>query len=233
MDADRVKRMRENAREVGMSHISELVRDEYAELLWRALMLAPDVSTCDALLRGEDVPEDRLDIEERPWAEWGRSGKPITPTALARLLKPYRIKPKLEKINTKPVRGYEFADFVDAWARYLDAAPAVQPSSDRYPRYFGPTMRETGDPATVTDRDEVTVGNGKFPLNQAVVTPVTLETGVDGASPTPIPGDSGFPAFSDKAMFRGRITAEENSQRQRLHDVIVKAQVARAAREAA
>jgi hypothetical protein len=49
-----------------MSHISELVRDEYAELLWRAFMLGPDVNTCEALLRGEDVPEDRLDPE---WVE--------------------------------------------------------------------------------------------------------------------------------------------------------------------
>jgi hypothetical protein len=65
-DADRVERMRQNAREVGMSHISELVRDEYAELLWRAFMLGPDVNTCEALLRGEDVPEDRLDPE---WVE--------------------------------------------------------------------------------------------------------------------------------------------------------------------
>ncbi len=60
MDADRVNDRRAIARECGMSHISELVRDEYAELLWRAFMLAPDVTTCEALLLDEDVPEDRL-----------------------------------------------------------------------------------------------------------------------------------------------------------------------------
>jgi hypothetical protein len=35
--------------------------DEEMSRLWRAMMLALDLATCVALLRGEDVPEDHLD----------------------------------------------------------------------------------------------------------------------------------------------------------------------------
>jgi hypothetical protein len=37
-----------------------------ARRLWRALMLAPDLETLEALLAGEKVPVDRLDPE---WVE--------------------------------------------------------------------------------------------------------------------------------------------------------------------
>jgi hypothetical protein len=31
--------------------------------IWRAMMLAPCLEVCEALLRGESVPVDRLDLE--------------------------------------------------------------------------------------------------------------------------------------------------------------------------
>jgi hypothetical protein len=36
---------------------------ETANRIWRAMMLAPSLEVCEALLRGESVPRDRLDRE--------------------------------------------------------------------------------------------------------------------------------------------------------------------------
>jgi putative DNA primase/helicase len=56
---------------------------------------------------------------DSPWAEWGKGEKSITQAQLARLLKDYRIAPKLVRIGESVVRGYERTQFEDAWARYL------------------------------------------------------------------------------------------------------------------
>ena len=61
-------------------------------------------------------------MEDRPWAEWSR-GEPITATALARLLKPFGIKPGKRgegpRHDRTTARGYRRADFEPVWRRYL------------------------------------------------------------------------------------------------------------------
>jgi Protein of unknown function (DUF3631) len=56
------------------------------------------------------------EIEESPWAEW--YGKPITATAIARLLSRFEIKPKKLRFGEETARGYERDQFADAWERY-------------------------------------------------------------------------------------------------------------------
>lgn len=119
------------------------------------------------------------EVEERPWGEWGRSGKPITPTALARLLKPYRIRPKQERIDGVKGRGYERADFADAWERYLDPASSVYPASSRYTRDIGSTKPKTDGSEVVHTPEAYQFGNGHFPLDQAVVPHVPRQTRPD------------------------------------------------------
>ena len=58
------------------------------------------------------------EIETSPWIEWNH-GKAITPPALARLLRPFGITPHNIRIAEKTPKGYETADFQDAWVRYL------------------------------------------------------------------------------------------------------------------
>jgi hypothetical protein len=65
-------------------------------------------------------------MEDRPWSEWGKSGKPITQGALARLLRPFRIYPGT--VRTGPAadetaKGYQLTHFKDAFERYLADAP--------------------------------------------------------------------------------------------------------------
>src|SRR5262249_57933874 len=67
--------------------------------------------------------------EGSPWAEMGKSGKPLTQAKLARLLRPVRIPSQKIMVPhkggitgdefNKEVRGYVFADFEEAFERYL------------------------------------------------------------------------------------------------------------------
>jgi hypothetical protein len=52
------------------------------------------------------------------WAEW-KSGKPLSPNQLARLLKPFGMAPQPIRVRTVQVRGYLRGQFTDAWERYL------------------------------------------------------------------------------------------------------------------
>lgn len=56
-------------------------------------------------------------MDEAPWGDL--RGRPMTDRDLAKLLKPYEIKPKLVKIAGDVSRGYQRGDLVDAWRRYL------------------------------------------------------------------------------------------------------------------
>jgi putative DNA primase/helicase len=60
------------------------------------------------------------------WHEW-RNGRPITQPQLARALKPFGIGPGQVRIGDRQVRGYLRAQFQDAWERYLDPLPPMEP----------------------------------------------------------------------------------------------------------
>ena len=66
-------------------------------------------------------------IEEAPWGDW--RGHPLDARGLARLLRRYGVKPKMLRLGAQTLRGYEAADFADAWSRYLDT-PCIPPSAD-------------------------------------------------------------------------------------------------------
>ncbi len=70
-------------------------------------------------------------LTERSWATWSR-GKPITANGLANVLKPYGVRPRDLWLEGRNVRGYEMANFEDAWERYLhtDMAAGGTPGSE-------------------------------------------------------------------------------------------------------
>jgi putative DNA primase/helicase len=70
-------------------------------------------------LSSAELCQALADDEASPWAAFGRSGKPITPPAMARLLKRFKIAPKVLRNGAQVWRGYERGAFADAWARYL------------------------------------------------------------------------------------------------------------------
>jgi hypothetical protein len=70
-------------------------------------------------LPSSDICDHLGKMEEQPWPELN-NGKVITPPQLARLLKPFGIKPRDIRLDSKAgIKGYQRADFVDAWLRYL------------------------------------------------------------------------------------------------------------------
>ena len=68
-----------------------------------------------------DVIETLVKDTEAPWVTWNR-GKPLGARQLAKLLEPYGIKTKNLKFGLHTLKGFELAQFEDAFARYL--APA-------------------------------------------------------------------------------------------------------------
>jgi putative DNA primase/helicase len=112
-------------------------------------------------------------MEERPWAEWGRQGKPITAPQLARLLRPFEIAPRTIAFGTVRAKGYLLDQFEDAFSRYLPGplsavTPLLQHESGPQPTNPG---RYPGEPVTVTSRYfsaelvSVTAGN-RYPSNK-------------------------------------------------------------------
>ena len=57
-------------------------------------------------------------MEDRKWPEY-RGGKPITPSQLAALLKPFKIYPRKVQSRGRQVQGYRFDQFDATFRRYL------------------------------------------------------------------------------------------------------------------
>ena len=78
-------------------------------------------------MSSRDLAEALIAIETSPWGEW-RHGKGLNQSGLSQLLKPYGIGPhniKLRGGDGKPhvPKGYNRADFEDAWSRYRSSVP--------------------------------------------------------------------------------------------------------------
>jgi putative DNA primase/helicase len=79
----------------------------------------------------EQICEDLVALEGRPWAEYGKSGKPITKNKLAHRLERFGIRPENVRIGAEVRRGYYRHRFEEAWQRYL----AQDPPSETLQRY--------------------------------------------------------------------------------------------------
>jgi hypothetical protein len=98
------------------------------------------------------------DLAEAPWSDL--KGKPLNDRGLALRLRQYGIKSKQVRIGDITLKGYERADFIDVWKRYL---PPPLPSdgsetsetSETKSDFQGP---ETADsPAIVSDVSDVSL----------------------------------------------------------------------------
>jgi hypothetical protein len=79
-------------------------------------------------LASETIVGDLVKLEHRPWPEMGKLRKPMTTRGLAALLKPFDITSKTVRLSpTETPKGYDRADFDDAFSRYLPAENATTP----------------------------------------------------------------------------------------------------------
>ncbi|WP_457299617.1 DUF3631 domain-containing protein [Phyllobacterium sp. P5_D12] len=84
----------------------------------RAGYEADQASGVEAEISSAGLMQQLHKLENRPWSEWGRMRKPITQHAIARLLKPYDIRPGNVGPRENRTKGYLWAAFDDAWKRY-------------------------------------------------------------------------------------------------------------------
>ena len=121
---------------------------------------------------------DRLAVmEERPWSEW-KKGKPMTPSQLARQLKPFGVFSRTIRLAGQgTVKGYLIKDFADAFERYLPPFLSENPLSRRN---NVTTCAQSGDHPLfqdVTEESCYVSENGLNPAPRAECVSVTSRKG--------------------------------------------------------
>jgi putative DNA primase/helicase len=99
----------------------------------------------------EQICEDLVALEGRPWAEYGKSGKPITKHKLAHRLERFGIRPENVRIGAEVRRGYHRHRFEEAWQRYL----AQDPPSETLQRYNADETGTSSTFQTATEKSDV------------------------------------------------------------------------------
>lgn len=126
-------------------------------------------------LRTTGIVATLVGMDDRPWGEW-RRGNPLSGIGLARLLKPFGVRPKTIRFaDGVTLKGYELEDFKDVFVRYLPIPlestrntrnnPHKSATNDTYPTRnidSGVTGREPG--SNVHKSANVTGVTGQIPL---------------------------------------------------------------------
>ena len=122
-----------------------------------------------------DLVTKLVQLEGRPWPEFGRARKPLTQTGLARLLKPFGLAPKPLRQGDDVARGYTRAALAPVWAQYRlegltppsTTVTPLQPSQDGPYRDF----------QTVTPSSSVTVAKPQISAPLLTCNAVTVQQG--------------------------------------------------------
>ena len=115
-----------------------------------------------------ELAESLAEIEGRPWAEWGRHRKPISPNQLANQLRHFEVKPDSIKFGDKTLRGYRRTAFKEAFDRYLSQTPVSECNS-------ATTLGKTPDFEVQRDNERLHPENGLSTRESCGVAPCTGE----------------------------------------------------------
>jgi Protein of unknown function (DUF3631) len=173
-------------------------------------------------LSSKTLAMELLEFEESPWSEFGRSNKPITPPGIARLLKPFEVRPRTVRFDDETTaKGYHREQFEDLWARYLPLPPisAVTPSQP------ASLSGKQTNASRHTNRFVTVAKDTENPHGSADVTPVT---GKEGVRPS-LAGDPMYPVRLAEAGRDGLITDKEFSELYEHHKLVERVREARAA----
>ena len=174
-------------------------------------------------LPSTDIVTVLVKMEERPWPEWGHhSRKPITPTGVARLLRPFEVRPKTIKLpDGSTSKGYLREDLSETWERYIPtqgggAQPSPPSPSSNDTENSGFANRNQGGSVTVSE-------TGEKPYEIRKVTGVTAgKGGVAGNTPPALaPSTNG-----DERLHREerRVTEDEDAGSRRTELEAIRAQ---------
>jgi putative DNA primase/helicase len=128
-------------------------------------------------LSSEEICEVLIAAEGRPWAEYGKSGKPISKNQLAKRLKRFKIVPDTIRIGDKTAKGYYRYQFQEAWDRYLSSTPQ-EPSSETSQRNNADEMRTSLAFQNVTEKAMLRFENSEKPPSNGHCYVVTDESAV-------------------------------------------------------
>jgi hypothetical protein len=149
-------------------------------------------------IRTADLIEHLSAIEESPWGDW--FGKPISPQALSKLLRPYRIRTMPIWLEGAKAHGYKREQFEDAWLRVLGGRDGRDGRSG-----LAPDLAPTAP--TVP-----TVQGGESVLD--AVLPPPKPNGIL------VVGDPMYPVLLAEAGNNGHVTEDEFSRRLAIHKVL-------------
>ncbi len=83
-----------------------------------------------------DLVQSLIDLDERPWAEW-RNGRPLASQSIAKLLRPFEVRPRNAKVSGQVLKSYYRADVDAAYQRYASIPPNYP-----LPRYHNENKEE-------------------------------------------------------------------------------------------
>jgi hypothetical protein len=118
----------------------------------------------------EQICENLVALEGRPWAEYGKSGKPITKHKLAHRLERFGIRPQNVRIGAEVRRGYYRHQFEDAWQRYL----AQDPPSEMLQRYNADETGTSSSFQTATAKSDVAFQKCEKPVSNGPCSSVAV-----------------------------------------------------------
>ena len=127
----------------------------------------------DDRIASAKLAEHLHQMEDRCWPEYGRAGKPISVTQIARLLKPFAISTGTIRWGAETAKGYRLSSFQEVFSRYLPPTPPVQsvtPTQINATAGLSPIPKRHNDadvtfqyppkPTASLGCDVVTAGNG-------------------------------------------------------------------------
>jgi len=96
-----------------------------------------------------------IDDQELPWSTYNR-GKPLSPSQLAKQLRPYNINSKTVRFgHSNTLKGYDLSQFTDAFARYLAASELPSQGNDAPEANNGEDSSITDDQIQLIPRAEM------------------------------------------------------------------------------
>jgi hypothetical protein len=122
------------------------------------------LADCNTVFGGADAMFTNVilkalhDLPEAPWNDL--KGKALNDRGLALRLRQYGIKSKQVRIGDITRKGYERADFIDVWKRYLPSPPPSDTSETRETRETRETNQSSGgtdSPPNVSDVSDVSL----------------------------------------------------------------------------
>jgi putative DNA primase/helicase len=157
-----------------------LTRTEDTDAQGIGATLLADIAAAFAVAEADKMPSAKLaealaHMEGRPWPEFGKARKPITANQLANQLRKFGIGPHVIRLGTDTARGYDVADFADAFARFLPNATFPECNTVTTPANIGESpLSRVSHPENVLHPENVTKPNGS---NECyTVTPCTPPT---------------------------------------------------------